>query len=306
MKKIIIFIQILVLLSLNLFSDERKVIQKANEYLKQQNYEAALEVIDSGIEEIGETSGLLGLKYYLLMDLKRYNDALEVGLKKENLLKGNPTLAALNDIVIANTYLHLNYYDKALERLNKAVDRGFITYSILESDETLSEASEFNKIFKVLENNDRYKSIIKKIKDNIGIDKTAKDFTTELVSEEKFTLSKQKGKVILIDFWATWCLPCIREIPLLKKYYDEFKNKGFEIIGISLDTERQVIEKFITEKKIEWKIGFSGKGGEDDTFRMYGVDVIPSYWLVDKNGILRGFNLRRERLREAIARLVIE
>jgi thiol-disulfide isomerase/thioredoxin len=306
MKKIIIFIQILVLLSLNLFSDERKVIQKANEYLKQQNYEAALEVIDSGIEEIGETSGLLGLKYYLLMDLKRYNDALEVGLKKENLLKGNPTLAALNDIAIANTYLHLNYYDKALERLNKAVDRGFITYSILESDEALPEASEAFKIFKVLENNDRYKSIIKKIKDNIGIDKTAKDFTTELFSEEKFTLSKQKGKVVLIDFWATWCLPCRREIPLLKKYYDEFKNKGFEIIGISLDTERQVIEKFITEKKIEWKIGFSGKGWEDDTFRMYGVDVIPSYWLVDKNGILRGFNLRRERLREAINRLVIE
>ena len=226
------------------------------------------------------------------MKLERFNEALEVALKIE---KNSKRKSPWTCIDIATVYAKLNQKEKALEWLNEAVNRGFITYNELYSNE-----------FKVLREEKEFKQLILKIKEKIGIGKVAKDFTVTLLNGQKFTLSSQKGKVVLIDFWASWCGPCRREIPNLKKYYKEFKDKGFEIIGISLDTDGKALKSFIKEKNIQWKISFSGKGWDDETAKLYNVNSISSFWLVDRKGILRYFGLRGEKLREAIAKLVSE
>jgi thiol-disulfide isomerase/thioredoxin len=112
--------------------------------------------------------------------------------------------------------------------------------------------------------------------------------------------------VILVNFWATWCESCREEMPDLNKYHAEFKDKGFEILGISLDSSEEKLLEYIKRTGLEWKMAFSGNGWKDGTVIRYGVNSIPSHWLIDKKGVLRSFGLKGKALRDAIATLVKE
>ena len=107
-------------------------------------------------------------------------------------------------------------------------------------------------------------------------------------------LSKMKGKVVLIDFWATWCGPCVKEIPSVKKTYDELHSKGFEIIGISLDSDKGKLEDFIAKNGMPWPQFFDGKGWKTSLAKEHGISSIPAMWLVDKKGNLVDQNARAD------------
>ena len=112
------------------------------------------------------------------------------------------------------------------------------------------------------------------------------------IDGRKIDATKMKGKVVLVDFWATWCGPCIAELPDLKKTYAKYNNKGLEIIGISLDQSKDKLTKFIAKEEIPWPQQFDGLGWENEFAVKYGIRGIPTMWLIDKQGNLVDKNAR--------------
>lgn len=91
-----------------------------------------------------------------------------------------------------------------------------------------------------------------------------------------------RGKVVLVDFWATWCVPCVHELPHLLEAYDRFHESGFEIIGLSLDAPRGIppgtVRGFLSERKVPWEVIYVGTGPIAGDYRVIGI---PAGFLVD-------------------------
>lgn len=98
----------------------------------------------------------------------------------------------------------------------------------------------------------------------------------EALDGSKVDLAKMMGKVVLIDFWATWCGPCVSEIPSIKKIYNKFQRRGFEVIAISLDSDREKLETYVNENDIPWPQFFDGKGWKNRLAMKYGIRSIPN------------------------------
>ena len=112
------------------------------------------------------------------------------------------------------------------------------------------------------------------------------EITFKSTDGRKVDLAKLKGKVVLVDFWATWCGPCIAELPNVKKTYAKYHEKGFEIVGISLDQSKDKLTDFVKENEMPWPQHFDGLGWKNEFAVMYGIQGIPAMWLVDKEGNL--------------------
>ena len=118
-------------------------------------------------------------------------------------------------------------------------------------------------------------------------------------------LSKLKAKVVLVDFWATWCGPCVAEIPHVKEAFDKFHDQGFEVVGISFDSDRTALEKFVKSKDLPWPQYFDGKNWENKFGQKYAIQGIPEMWLVDRKGNVVDANAR-DGLAGKVERLLAE
>lgn len=116
---------------------------------------------------------------------------------------------------------------------------------------------------------------------------------------------KLKGKVVLIDFWATWCGPCLQELPNVLRTYKELNKEGFEILGISLDKSKSNFERFLKDQQMTWPQYFDGKGWGNKFVIEHNVLEVPTMWLVDKKGILRDLKAR-EGLEAKVRKLLAE
>ncbi len=126
------------------------------------------------------------------------------------------------------------------------------------------------------------------------------DFDEKDVAGKPLSVAKYKGKVVLVDFWATWCPPCVRELPNVLKTYEKHHAEGFEIIGISLDQDEKKLTDFTKQKNMPWQQYFDGKGWSNKLAAKYGVSSIPATYLLDTEGKIIGNGLRGEELEEAV------
>jgi thiol-disulfide isomerase/thioredoxin len=98
----------------------------------------------------------------------------------------------------------------------------------------------------------------------------------------------------MIDFWATWCGPCVHELPHVKGVYEKLHPKGFEIVGISFDEKKSALQGFVLKEKMAWPQYFDGKGWDNRMGSRFGIESIPTMWLVDKKGVLRDIDARED------------
>jgi len=118
-------------------------------------------------------------------------------------------------------------------------------------------------------------------------------------------LSAMRGKVVLVDFWATWCGPCMQEVPNVVATYNALHAKGFEVIGISLDTDRSRLDAVTAQKGMVWPQYFDGKGWNNEIAASHGIHSIPTMWLFDKNGRLSDTDARNG-LQEKVGKLLAQ
>ncbi|WP_395748026.1 TlpA family protein disulfide reductase [Prosthecobacter sp.] len=153
--------------------------------------------------------------------------------------------------------------------------------------------------------NKMVESKLKSIKASAELKTKPLDLKFTGVDGREVDVSKLQGKVVLIDFWATWCGPCVAELPNVLKAYKELHPKGFEIVGISLDSDKSKLEAFVKEKGMEWPQYFDGKGWQNEISSKYGINSIPAMWLLNKKGMVVSTNARGD-LETKVTKLLAE
>lgn len=139
----------------------------------------------------------------------------------------------------------------------------------------------------------------------VAIGQPALDFALNDPAGSPIAISSFKGKYLLIDFWASWCGPCRRENPNVVKLYNDFKEKGFEIIGVSFDDNRDNWLKAIDDDKLIWPHVSDLQGWGCEAGKLYAVNSIPATVLLNREGVIVAKNLRGDALRKKLEELLL-
>jgi len=233
----------------------------------------------------------------LFMNAEMYRDALDASLKIEEVSqKASDRKSPWNYVRIAEAYLGMGEKDRYLDWMERAVyERSFSKLDYFQ-DARLN----------AVKDHPRYRRLVNACAKVIGVGQLAKDFQVTLLDGSSFGLHAQKGKVVLIDFWDVACGPCRREMPNLKEIFKDFKDRGLEIVGISMDTDKTLLHEYLNEAALPWKIACSFNGWSDSTAKLYKISATPSTWLIDRHGVVRYYDVRGAELRRAVDALIRE
>lgn len=138
----------------------------------------------------------------------------------------------------------------------------------------------------------------------IKVGNEAPELLLPMPNDKELALSSLRGKVVLIDFWASWCGPCRKEMPNVKKAYEKYKSKGFEIYGVSLDKERDAWLEAISKDGLTWPQVSDLKFWQSEAAQIYAVQSIPFTVLIDKDGKILATELRGAELEKKLAEIL--
>ena len=206
----------------------------------------------------------------------------EVVAKK---IKENPNSFAS---IMAIQQLRPEFYLDAYKVLDKGLKQKYPTNSDVKAFHGMVEQTEMS---------------VNRIK-AIKIGSEAPELLLPMANGKDLALSSFRGKVVLIDFWASWCGPCRKELPNVKRCYEKYKSKGFEIYGVSLDKERDAWIEAISEEGLTWPQVSDLKFWQSEAVAIYAIESIPFTVLIGKDGKILATDLRGANLDKKLAEVL--
>lgn len=221
-------------------------------------------------------------------------------------LKGKPDRNGIMGQIFKSREKEKNAYIKHIERHPNSIVSAAVLAAYATAYGKTESTRLYNLLSKAIQETNYGQQILQKITLNgeIVVGKKCIDFEQPTTTGELIKLSSIKAKYLLLEFWAAWCSPCRRENPELINLYNEFKDKGFDILAVSLDREKEDWLNAIAEDKLPWKNVSDLKGFQNSAALIYGVSAIPRNFLIDENGIVVAIGLRGENLNNKLKELL--
>jgi len=237
-----------------------------------------------------------------ISEMEKLNkDGMALQEKYQNAMATNNTDVAQKAEIDLKAMIENNkvYTKNFVKEHSNSVVSAYITLYQLSSQIDGSELDSITSKFAPEISNSEYVVKLKELvleQKKTAIGAQAPDFTMNDTEGKPVQLSSLKGKIVLVDFWASWCGPCRQENPNVVKLYQQYHDKGFEILGVSLDRTKEDWLKGIKDDNLTWIHVSDLQYWQNAAARLYGVNAIPQSFLLDKDGKIIGKGLRGEQL----------
>ena len=271
------------------------------EYTPEEMYETpekAIKALEKGLQQHADNERFFHLYRYVYRALARLY--IEVGREKDvdNLVNRFKSTMKPDDLQAhfdLGTMLKMANRDKEVLAVFEKLEKRYP-----DNDYVLDELARIHEELGNSELAGEYRRKADPMSEAIG--KVVSDFSATDLDGKPISLQQYRGKVLLLDFWAVWYGPCIGEMPNVKRVYDTYKDQGFDVIGVSLDTDETRLRNYLKKNNIPWRQIFSGKKWKSPLAQQYHIQTIPAPWLIARDGTL----ISREAKGVKLERLVVE
>ena len=194
-------------------------------------------------------------------------------------------------------------------------DVQFLATQLLKSGEADSAASLYGRLADEIVNSEAdpktkaYATQFRGQANRIRLAGSKLELDGKLLNGSDFDWEAYRGKVVLVDFWATWCGPCLADMPNIQATYNKYREKGFDVVAVSLDNDRRAVERFVRERSLPWvqivdNAPRTTEGKRQTLADRYNIFSIPTAFLVDRDGKVVSTSARGEELQRLLTQLL--